>query len=208
MLLASIIVRRFGSTGAHGKAYLAFTGFAAFWFAAETIWMFTELVGQTQFPESEWFYLAGYPFLFASSIFYLYPMRKAISSKMLACAAAATASFLIITLYKMHSYNQDAGMLQIVWAGIYPTADAVVLYPAVLVMILFLKGRVSFFWSLACIAIILNVIADSGFLFLYVDESYFSGHPLDILYLWSYVLFSFGIYSHIRYFKKPEIRTR
>lgn len=209
LALAITITARFGAKGDHGKAYLFFVGFVASWFIAEVLWMISELTNQlSPFPEEvDWLYLGGYPFLFLFSIYYLKPMQKAISKRMLAYASFATITFLVPTLYTTHSYNPDASLSQMIWAGIYPVADAVVLFPAILGLTLFFKGDVNLFWSLACLAIILNIIADSGFLFLQIDKAYYSGHPLDILYLWSYILFSFGIYSHIRLYKKPKMKS-
>lgn len=209
LVLSIIIATRFGATGDHGKAYQLFAGFAGLWFTAELVWMFSEL---TNVPSSlaidgDWLYLGGYFFLFLFSIYYLKPMMKAISNKMLAYAFLATITFLVPTLYATYSYNPTASLPQIIWAGIYPVADSVVLFPAVLGMMLFFKGQVNFFWSLACLAIILNIVADSGFLFLHVDQSYYSGHPLDILYAWSYILFSFGIYSHVKLYKKRKMKS-
>lgn len=209
LALAAIIATRFGTTGAHGKAYLLFVGFASSWFAAELVWMLLELTTYlSSFQVNiDWIYLGGYPFLFSFSIYYLKPMRKAISKRLLAYASLAMIAFLVPTLYATYSYNPQASLSKIIWAALYPVADAVLLFPAVLGMSLFFKGRVNFFWSLACIAIILNIVADSGFLFMHVDKSYYSGHPIDILYLWSYTLFSFGIYSHIKYFKKQKMKS-
>lgn len=209
LVLAVAITVRFRAKGDHGKAYLFFVGFVALWFVAEVLWMISDLTNYlSPFPaEIDWLYLGGYPLLFLFSIYYLKPMQKAISKKMLACASLATITFLVPTLYITHSYNPDASMSKIIWAGAYPVADAVVLFPAILGLMLFFKGTVTLFWSLACIAIVLNIVADSGFFFLQIGKPYYSGHPIDILYLWSYILFSFGIYSHIRLYKKPKTKS-
>lgn len=209
LVLAILISARFGASGDHGKAYLLFSVFVASWFAAEAVWMVSEVMGvMPPIPqEAEILYLGGYPFLFLFSLYYIKPLQKAITKKMLAYASLATITFLIPTLYTTYSGNPSADFFQIIWAGIYPVADAAVLFPAVLGMALFFKGHVNFFWSLACIAIILNIVADTGFLFLFLDESYYSGHPLDMLYLWAYVLFSFGINSHLSLYKKKKIKS-
>lgn len=209
LALTIAISARFGITGDHGKAYLLFSVFVASWFAAEVVWMVSELTGLLPpFPqEAEMLYLVGYLFLIMFSFYYIKPMRMAISKKMIGYASLATVTFLVPTLYTTYSDNPDASPLQIIWGGIYPVADAAVLFPAVLGLMLFFKGQVNFFWSLACVAIILNIMADTGFLFLFLDESYYSGHPLDILYLWAYVLFSFGIYSHIKLYKKQKMKS-
>lgn len=207
LAFAVLVSARFGIHGNHGKAYLAFVAFAALWFFAELGWALSEIGADTvQFPaQIDLFYLGAYPFLFLFSVFYLRPMRNAVSKKMLLYPSLVTIAFLVPTLYAAHTQNQNADLAKIIWADIYPAVDASVLFPAILGVTLFFKGRVNLFWSFACIAIILNIVADSGFFFLYVDKSYYTGHPLDVFYLWSYILFSFGIYSHLKLYRLPKI---
>jgi len=209
LILSIVISVRFRGKGDLGRAYLFFTGFAASWFIAELFWFISEIFNQLNpFPYvNDFLYLLGYPFLLLFSIYYLKPVEAAISKKMWTYALLATAIFLIPTFYITYSYNPNSNWNEIMWAGIYPIADAIMLFPTVIGMILFFKGDVSLLWSLMFFAILLNIVADSGFLFLDVDRSYYSGNPIDILYLWSYVLFSFGIYSHIKVFKKPKMKS-
>ena len=204
-----MITIRFKAKGNFGRAYLFFAGFAACWFCAELVWMSTELLNQLTFlrPYNDYLYLSGYPFLMLFARYYVKSLEAAISKKMLSYAMLATAVFFIPTFYTAFSSNPDATIDQVIWGGIYPILDAILLFPAVVGMILFFKGDVSLLWSLMFIAILLNVVADSGFLYLNVDKSYYSGNPIDILYLWSYVLFSFGIYSHIKVFKKQKMKS-
>lgn len=209
LILSIVIAIKFRGIGDHGKAYLFFVGFVSFWVAAEFLWLRSELVLHlSSFPmEIDWFYLAGYPFLFFFSIYYLKPLRSSISRKMLVYASLAVTAFLVPTTYTMYSFNPNSSPLEIMWAAIYPIFDVMVLFPAVLGMALFFNGKVGLFWSLTSIAIILNIAADSGFFFLDIDKSYYSGSPINILYLWSYILFAFGIYSHVKLFGKAKMKS-
>jgi hypothetical protein len=209
LVLSIVIAVRFRVSGETGKAYLLFVGFVSSWFAGEVVWLRAELIYHlVPFPqETDWLYLLGYPFLLGFMIYYLKPFRTSISKKMIFNATLATTVFLVPTLYAMYSFNPTASLIAIVWAALYPLSDAVVLFPAVLGLNLFLKGQVSLLWSLCCIAIILNIIADSGFLFLSTDNSVNSGNPANILYLWAYILFAFGIYSHVKLFSMPKKKS-
>jgi hypothetical protein len=209
LILSIIISIRFKGKSDIGRAYLFFTGFAVTWFIAELIWFISEIFYQLNpFPYvDDSLYLLGYPFLLLFSIYYLKPIGAAISKKMLAFACLATALFLVPTFYNTYSSNPHANWDQIMWAGIYPLVDAILLFPTVIGTLLFFKGNVGLLWSLMFFAILLNIIADSGFLYLDVDRTYYSGNPINLLYLWSYVLFSFGIYSHIKVFKKPKMKS-
>lgn len=209
LILSIIITTRFRAKGDHGRSYLLFACFASLWFAAEIIWLRSEFSSHLlQFPEEvDWLYLAGYPFLFAFSMYYLKPFKKSISKKIFLYASLGTVTFLIPILYTMYSYNPNSDILEITWAAIYPISDAMVLFPAILGIILFFKSKVDLLWSFTCIAIILNIVADSGFFFLDIDKSDYSGNPINILYLWSYILFAFGINSHVKLYKKPKMKS-
>lgn len=206
VILSIIITTRFRKTGTHGKAWMLFAVFATSWFIAEQLWMIYETVyALDPWPSiADYFYVGGYPFLFAFSIFYLHPLRKAISKKLVISALSISILLLIPTFYIAYNTNTETNGYEIALAASYPVLDAIILCPALIGVTLFFKGEVNFLWSLVCLATILNVIADTGFLVLSIDESYYTGHVIDILYLWAYVLFSFGVYSHIKLFKNHK----
>lgn len=204
MLVLSIIMAlRFRTSGKHGKSWIMFVILAFSWFTAEQIWLVYELVYEIDpWPSvADFFYISGYPFLFAFSILYLMPLRQGISKKLVIFSLFVSASLLIPTFILTYQTNQSENHFEVALAASYPVLDALVLCPALIGVSLFFKGEVNFLWSLICIAIILNVIADTGFLMLSMDDSYYTGHPIDILYLWAYILFAFGVYSHIKIFK-------
>jgi hypothetical protein len=212
LVLSIIIASRFSVKGEHGRAWILFVGVAASWFVAEQIWLVYDLVYEIDpFPsEADFFYLAGYPFLFLFSIYYLKPLKDAISKKMLAYASLTAMTLLIPLLYMAYGTDSEISAFELTLALSYPIVDAIVLIPALIGVILFFRGEVNFLWSLVCVAIVLNVIADTGFLITSMNGSYYMGHPIDMLFLWAYILFSFGVYSHIKIFKKyhPYISTQ
>ena len=212
LVLSIIIATRFRVKGEHGRAWIFFVGLAASWFVAEQLWLVYDLVYKINpFPSAaDFFYLAGYPFLFLFSIYYLKPLKNAISKKTLAYVSLIAMTLLIPSLYMAYNTDSEISALELTLALSYPIADAIVLIPALIGVILFFRGEVNFLWSLVCIAIVLNVVADTGFLITSMNGSYYTGHPIDMLYLWAYILFSFGVYSHIQIFKKhhPYIKSQ
>lgn len=203
VILSSIVVKRFGMTGDHGKAWLLFLGLAASWFVAEQLWLLYDIVYHTDpFPaEADYLYLLGYMFMFAFLLYYLKPVKDIISKTMIVLAVLLSITLLVPTLNMALTLNQDVEWFKLLVAISYPIADTVVIVPAILGLTIFFRGQVSFLWSAVCLAIVLSVIANTAFLFLSIDNSYYTGHPIDILYLGSYILFSFGVYSHIKIFK-------
>jgi len=202
IILSIIIAMRFRGSGKHGKAWIVFTIFAISWFTAEQIWLVYELIYEIDpWPSiADFFYLSGYPFLFAFSILYLLPVRKAISKNLVIYSLLITVAILIPTFSLVYQTNYSENYLEVALAASYPVLDALLLCPALIGVTLFFKGKVNFLWSLICLGMALNVIADTGFLMLSMDDSYYTGHPIDLLYLWAYIIFAFGVYSHIRIF--------
>jgi len=212
VVLSIMIAARFSVKGEHGRAWIFFVGVAVSWFIAEQIWLVYDLVYQIDpFPSlADFFYLAGYPFLFLFSIYYLKPLQRAISKKTLTYVSLTAVTLLIPSVYMALDQNSQIGDFELALALSYPIVDAIVLIPALIGVILFFRGEVNFLWSLICVAIILNVVADTGFLITSMNGSYYMGHPIDMLFLWAYILFSFGVYSHIQIFKKhrPNIKSQ
>ncbi len=206
VFLSIILSKRFGIRGDHGKAWVLFSIFAILWFIAERITLYYNLkLGYEPFPsEADTFWLVGYPFLFAFTILYLKPVKNSISKKVFLQALAIAMLSLTPTLYITYAENPDVGWSELAVAISYPIADALVLAPAVIGVILFFRGKVNFLWSLMCVAIIFESMADTGFLIATLDNSYYQGHPVDILFIWYYIIFSFGVYSHITIFRDHQ----
>lgn len=203
VVVSIIISKRFGLKGDHGMAWILFLIFAILWFIAERISLYYNLtIGEELFPsEADAFWLAGYPFLFVFTIFYIKPMKGMITKKIIFASLAISVTVLASTLYITYDQNIGTNLLEFSVAIAYPIGDAIILVPATVGMMLFFGGRVNFLWSLMCIAIILETIADTGYLFAVLDDTYYQGHPVDILFIWYYVIFTFGVYHHITIFK-------
>lgn len=203
MLVLSIIVaKKHGKTGNHGKAWIAFAVFAACWFIAEQVWLVEELFyHQKPFPsEADFFYIIGYPAYFIFAILYLKPFKSLITKKMTIAASLVSIAVLVPSMYWTLENSSDEDQFSIILGAVYPVADSIVLIPAVIGMRLFFGGQVNFLWSLMLVGILVEVVADTGFQYFSLDDSMYTGHPADILFLWSYILFSFGIYDNIKVF--------
>ena len=202
LVLSVILAKKHGKTGDHGKAWIAFAVFAACWFIAEQVWLVEELFyHQKPFPsEADFFYIVGYPAYFIFAVLYLKPFKSLITKKMIIVSSLVSLSVLIPSMYWTLENNSDEDQFSVILGAIYPIADSMVLIPALIGVRLFFGGSVNFLWSLMLVGILVEVIADTGFQYFSLDNSMYTGHPVDILFLWSYILFSFGIYDNIKVF--------
>ncbi|MGQ0794702.1 MAG: hypothetical protein ACT4N5_00755 [Nitrosopumilaceae archaeon] len=203
VVLSVIISKRFGIKGAHGKAWILFLTFAVLWFIAERISLYHNVIlGEELFPsEADAFWLAGYPFLFCFMLWYIKPLKSTIRKKIILFSLAISASLLILSLYIVSFEAADLPPFELAVGIAYPIGDAILLTPAIIGISSFFGGKVNLLWSLMCIAIVIEAIADTGFLLATIDDNYYEGHPVDILFNWYYVIFSFGVYHHITLFK-------
>ena len=186
--------------------WIFFLVFAVVWFIAETVWTVTELFyNEKPFPSSaDIFYILGYPFYFIFVILYLKPFKNSISKKLIVSTSLIATAVLIPNLYMTFQNNSNETQTTIILEAIYPIADAIVLIPSMIGVTLFFRGKVNFLWSLLLIGFICEVIADTGFQYFSLNNSIYTGHPVDILFLWVYIIFSFGLYDHIKIFKKSH----
>ena len=206
LVLSIIIAVRTRLIGNHGKAWILFAAFAISWFTAEMVWDVNELILDIDpYPsEADFFWLIGYPFYFGFLVFYLRPFRRAISKKMMAVASVLSIALLIPALYVSYDADLESTDIDNILALTYPLLDAVVLAPTLIGVSLFLTGKVNFLWTLMCLAILCTITGDIGFFFTTLEDEYYSGHPVEILFHWHYILFAFGIYDHFKVFKPDK----
>ncbi|MGI0062476.1 MAG: hypothetical protein ACREBA_08505, partial [Nitrosotalea sp.] len=206
VVLSVISMKKIGITGSHGKSWISFTVFSIMWFVAEQVWMVLELVyHQKPFPSiADFFYIVGYPAYFIFAVLYLKPFKNAITRKMIIASSLVAVAVLVPNLYMAFENNSDEDKFSIALGALYPILDAIVLIPALIGVVLFFGGKVNFLWTLMLIGIIIEVIADTAFQYFSLDDSYYTGHPVDILFLWSYILLAFGVYDHIKVFQAKQ----
>ncbi|SHO45922.1 conserved membrane hypothetical protein [Nitrosotalea sinensis] len=195
-----------GKTGNHGKAWILLALCLAFWFVGERIWMVSELVyGEKPWPSpADYFWLVGYFFFFAFSYYYVKPFRKSISKKMIVLATVVPIVVMGATIYVTADSNSDLDMYEKILANSYPVLDSVSLVPVILGLAIFFRGAVHFTWILLFLGMFCFVVSDLGYLYFSLDDSYYTGHPIDIPYLWAYTLFAYGIMGYLRVFSNKD----
>ena len=206
MVFATLMVSKYGLKGNHGKAWILFMLFSAYWFCAESIDVFYSMVFETNVWEyaDDFFYITGYQLLFASLVFYLRPFTKQISKKLL--FGIATVSFFLLIPSLMLIINSDSEPDNLAVLMAYPILDSLVLIPALLGVVLFFKGNVNFMVTLLSLGIISQIVGDNSVLFLTLQNTHYPGHLAEVLFLWTYTMFAFGLANQFRLFnEKPEI---
>ena len=204
------LLAKYGIRGNFGKAWLFFVSFIVLWFVAERIWQAYEIVYQIDpWPSvADYFWFAGYPLYFAFMWFYLRSFKKLVSSKMLVPAfglsvvlAASLGYYVSLQQTSLDYYEELLGLA-------YPVLDSLLLAPISIGLILFARGQLSFVLACMLFGMLSFVISDYGFLLLSLDETYHTGHVIDIPYLWGYLFFLVGAKYYFHIFRKQDEMNR
>jgi diguanylate cyclase len=173
MLAAMVIVYRQGLRGLYGKTYAALFIGTACWFVGEFLWTFYEVIAGIELPEASMadiFWLAGY-FFFAYHLFKTYQFFSgAINRKHLFVVSLVTTLLIVNIMYPIIAPLQitsDEEMLTAFFRVAYPVGDAMLIVPAVLLLVTLREGNITFTpWLLISIALIITAAADILFSYL------------------------------------------
>ena len=206
VLFSSVLLLKSNLKTSLGKASIVLLVYASLSFIAETTWVIYENVLNIEpFPSlADFFWVTGYFFLFSFLIYHLKPVKKFVTKNVIFFATITSAIFLVPSLLLMYNLNSSLSEFELVVALTYPIADAFVLFPLAIGIILFLRVERNVLWSMFLIGTVSFIVGDTFFLALSMNDSYYSGHPMDLLYVLGYTFFVFGVYNNIKLFKKYE----
>jgi len=169
------------------------------WFIAEQTWnLYEHVLDIDPYPSmADFFYLAAPIFMFVSLIIFLKSTEKKISKKMILFSSIISLLILIPSLIVTFNVNAEVEPFEIIIAISYPIVDSIVFVPAIITISFLISNRRSFFWIMIVIGLLVMIIADTGFLYLVIDDEYVDGHPIDILWISSYTIWAFMMFHII-----------
>lgn len=189
------------------KIWICFTFGMIFWFLGETVWAIYVLILNVEIPYpsiADVFWLMGYIPLFIAIDLYVRLFRHALSKKMYAISATVV-SIVSIALFAILTppiiaAEEDVLTLSISLA--YPILDLILFSEAILGVLIFtvtrLKSKIGVAWLFINAGIFMNVVGDILFSYATSQNTYFSGHPLDLFFYWGYILFALAFYTHVK----------
>ncbi len=186
------------------KAFLLFTIGASFWFIAEQIWAVYQYVYDVDpFPsEADIFYMAAYPFFVAFLLISLKPIQKSITKKIWLFSLVLSFAFLIPSLLAYYNALEETeGGLDPISKSLalaYPILSSFQLAPAIIGIMFLAKKGASYSWMLLLFGFLIYTVSDTFYLFSELDDSYYDGHPVDLMYLYSFLLLIFSLHSRLR----------
>ena len=186
------------------KAFLFFTIGVLFWFIAEQIFtVYTYVYNVDPFPSiADIFYLGAYPFFVAFLLISLKSIHKSITKKIWLFSFALSFTFLIPSVLAcFNALEETEGGLDIIsksFALAYPILSSFQLVPAIVGVMFLAKKGVSYSWMLLLFGFLIYSISDTFYLFSELDGSYYAGHPVDSMYLYSFLLLIFSLHSRLK----------
>lgn len=172
------------------------------WFAAEQTWNFYEQVlGVDPFPSiADVFYICAPIFMFVSLIFFLKSIKKQISKKMVFIAISISVVLLIPTIIITYESDNDH-LLESIITIFYPVSDSLVLVSVIITILFVIKKKTNPFWMMILIGMLMFITADTVFLFLESTGGYPLHHPVEILWLLSYLIWFYSLWRSVHYSK-------
>lgn len=186
------------------KAFLFFTIGVSFWFIAEQIWAVYQYVYDVDpFPSTaDIFYMASYPFFVAFLLISIKPIRKSITKKIWLFSFVLSFTFLIPSLLACYnSLEETEGGIDIVSKSIalaYPILSSFQLSPAIIGIMFLAKKGANYSWMLLLFGFLIFIVSDTFYLFSELDGSYYDGHPVDLMYLYGFILLIFSLHSRLK----------
>src|SRR3989338_5066640 len=186
------------------KAFLFFTIGASFWFIAEQIWAaYVYVYDVDPFPSTaDIFYMASYPFFVAFLLISIKPIRKSITKKIWLFSFVLSFTFLIPSLLACYNSLEEAeGGIDIVSKSIalaYPILSSFQLSPAIIGIMFLAKKGANYSWMLLLFGFLIFAVSDTFYLFSELDGSYYDGHPVDLMYLYGFILLIFSLHNRLK----------
>lgn len=186
----------------NAKAFAFFALGSAFWFIAEQLWQLYDHVWQGDpFPsEADIFYIAAYPCRIAFLVLYLKPVLKSINRNVWFFAIALSFSFLIPSFIAAYDDMRGEDEFATSVALAYPILASMQLVPAIVGIMYLVKKSSNLSWMLILIGFMIYNIADTYFLFAELDGTYYDGHPVDLIFVYAFLVLIFSFYHYSKLF--------
>lgn len=176
--------------------WYVFAIFALSYNIAQHMWSLSELItDQKPFPSG-----ADAAFIISTIslvIFFMLAIKsekQSISKWMYVIAIPLGCFTIALSTYLFISSNTELALEQILLL-FYPVVDSIALVPALIGIMMYLKGRISFGVCLICLSMLPLTAGDVLFQITTTSNTYYSGSISDLFYYVQITLLIFGVYT-------------
>ncbi|MGG6460880.1 MAG: hypothetical protein ACM3JQ_05580 [Candidatus Eiseniibacteriota bacterium] len=203
--LGIIALFRHGLHGVHGKSYLFLTLGLIMWLTADITLAYyyygfgieeQKLVSFTDF-----FWILGYVFLSLHLITILRMLRKKINFKIIIVPTIATALLIIFNITSLTPQELTQEELEAFVITIaYPILDLSLIIPSALILVNFWRDyQQSIPWFLSSLSLLVNAIADDGYVRDFVNHNVHNLWFWDLFYVADFIIMAGALYWYNRF---------
>jgi len=204
-LLAFLVIRRWGYQGRFGAVHTGMFLGIFLWFLGDTAWAVYGTFFQVAIPYPSFadvFYLSAYVPIVVGVIQFLRIFRhslsreRAITALVVGLLTLGLTSVLLIGPLLLSSEDILTKFFDLA----YPVLDSVLVVLVFFMLFAFRGGKMEKSWIWIAFGLLLNAAADILFSLGTLQGWYYSGHPIELVQLWSYISLGLGFYEQIGFY--------
>jgi len=212
--LAIIAVWRHGVHGLHGKSYLFLMLGIICWFSAEFTLMYSYYVlnieEQRLVSPADGFWFAGYVFLALHLLIVLRSLRSTIRLGIVALASIASVLFVIFNILNLLSsgFLIDVDLSAFVVTLTYHILDLALIIPSAIILVSLRKDyQHSIPWFLSSLSLLINAIADDGYVYNFVHGDSQTLWIWDLFYVADFIIMAGALFWYNKFHISNEIKN-
>ena len=195
--LGFLVVKRWGFRGKFGFVHLGLFLAVFIWFVGETVWAVCEVFLNVAIPYpsiADVFYVAGYVPVLAGMLQFIRAFGGQLSRRASYLAVASCFAIIILTgaFLTYPLIIESADVTTKIFDVAYPALDSIILGLAVLMFFIFRGGYLAKSWAWIFLGLFLTSLGDIAFSLGTLQGWYYSGHPVELVYLWGYISIALG----------------
>jgi hypothetical protein len=212
--LATIAVLRHGVHGLHGKSYLFLMLGLISWFSAELTLLYyyyaLHIEEQRLVSLADGFWFAGYVFLALHLFTVLRSIRSTIKLGIVVLASIATVLFVVYNILNLLSseFLVDVDFTAFVVTVAYPILDLLLIIPSAIILVSLRRDyQHSIPWFLSSLSLLVNAIADDGYVYDFVSGDPQSLWIWDLFYVTDFIIMSAALFWYNKFHISNEIKN-
>lgn len=211
--LAIIAVWRHGTGGLHGRSYFFLMLGIISWFSADlTLMYYYYALGieeQRLVTVTDGLWFAGYVFL----AFHLFTVLRSISSRIkLAIVALISVITFLFVIYNLSSllsseYLADLDFTAFIVTVTYPILDFMLIIPSAIILVSLRRDyQHSIPWLLSSLSLLINAIADDGYVNDFVNGNSQGLWIWDLFYVTDFIIMSAALFWYNKFHISNELK--
>jgi hypothetical protein len=212
--LAIIAVCRHGVHGLHGKSYVFLMLGIIFWFSADlTLMYYYYALGieeQKLVSLTDGFWFAGYVFLASHLFILLRSIRSTIKPGIVVLTSIVTVLFVAYNVFNLVSseFLIDVDFAAFVVTLAYPILDLILVIPSAIILVSLRKDyQHSIPWFLSSLSLLVNAIADDGYMNNFVNGNSQNLWMWDLFYVTDFIIMAGALFWYNKFHISNEIRS-